>query len=154
MSETNTDLTPCSAAIAKARRERLVNQPRTKKVNQMSETNTDLTPCSAAIAKARRERLVNQPRTKELNHERGNETIGYSDLFAIFIMNTKNQFEAQRKALEFQEMYYPSDCLLKQRAQSEAIRVAFAQGFEMAQRLMQERLDEPPTENAQEHPPR
>ena len=57
-------------------------------------------------------------------------------------MNNEDQFEAQRKALEFQEMYYPSDCLLKQRAQSEAIRVAFAMGFEIAQKLMQERLDE------------
>jgi len=62
--------------------------------------------------------------------------------YPIFIMNTDNQFEAQKKALEFQEMYYPSDCLLKQHAQSEAIRFAFAQGFEMARRSMQERLDE------------
>ena len=57
-------------------------------------------------------------------------------------MNTENQFKAQEKALEFQEIYYPSECLLDQRAQSEAIRFAFAQGFEMAQRAMQERLDE------------
>ena len=58
------------------------------------------------------------------------------------VMNTEDQFKAQKKALEFQEMYYPSECLLKQHAQSEAIRFAFAQGFEMAQRAMQERLDE------------
>ena len=47
MSETNTDLTPCSAAIAKARRERLVNQPRTKRTT-MSEAklnSNDLLSC-------------------------------------------------------------------------------------------------------------
>jgi DNA polymerase III delta subunit len=57
-------------------------------------------------------------------------------------MNTEDQFKAQKKALEFQEMYYPGECLLKQRAQSEAIRFAFAQGFEMAQRAMRERLNQ------------
>ena len=56
----------------------------------------------------------------------------------IKIMNTKNQFEAQKKARAFQEMYYPSDGLLKQHDQSEAIRFAFAQGFEMAQKAIQE----------------
>ena len=56
-------------------------------------------------------------------------------------MNTENQFKAQEKAMEFQEMYFPGECLLDRRAQSEAIRFAFAQGFEMAQRAMQKDLD-------------
>ena len=57
-------------------------------------------------------------------------------------MNTEDQFEAQKKALEFQEIYYPGEWWLKQHAQSEAIRFAYSQGFEMAQIAMQKRLNQ------------
>lgn len=56
-------------------------------------------------------------------------------------MKAKNeeQFEAQKKALKFQEMYYPSNTApLNQKDQSEAIRFAFAMGWEMAQRAIQD----------------
>lgn len=50
------------------------------------------------------------------------------------IMKTEDQFEAQKMAIQFQKIYYPDDCLPKQPDQAEAIRFAFAQGFEIAKR--------------------
>jgi len=42
------------------------------------------------------------------------------------------QFEAQKKAITFQNMYFPEDHQMNKKEQSDAIRFAYAQGFEMA----------------------
>jgi hypothetical protein len=42
------------------------------------------------------------------------------------------QFEAQKKAITFQEQYYPESKKMTKVDQSQAIRIAYAQGFEMA----------------------
>ena len=52
------------------------------------------------------------------------------------------QFEAQIKAIKFQEIYYPCERKMKQKEQSEAICFAFSQGYEMATRAMQKRVKE------------
>lgn len=53
-----------------------------------------------------------------------------------------NMFEVQKKAIKFQEMYYPSDFVLSQKDQGEAIRFAYATGFEMASRSLIDLLKE------------
>jgi len=51
------------------------------------------------------------------------------------------EFEAEQKAIEFQEMYYPCDGeKYDQEAIREAIRLAFAQGFRMAQAKVRKEL--------------
>jgi hypothetical protein len=53
-------------------------------------------------------------------------------------MNEKDlfgEFEAEQKAIQFQELYYPADGdkLRRNEVFREAVRFAFAQGFKMAQ---------------------
>lgn len=45
----------------------------------------------------------------------------------------ENQFEAQKKAIEFQEMYYPINYPLTQNEMQEAVRFAFSQGWAMCE---------------------
>ena len=45
----------------------------------------------------------------------------------------EDQFEAQKKAIEFQEMYYPINSPLTQKEMQEAVRFAFSQGWAMCE---------------------